>query len=536
MRSKNIHPLLLSFATALCLFFLTIPTAKAQSNVFPKWISTLPFAAGASAFAADPAGNVFAVGDYCPPTCTHPQAFVFKFDQTGKIIWKDWLSNSNFNATALDVGIDSESNVYVLFQLDQGGAQGSFVNSEVVTAKYTSSGVRQWINFLSSPSGFSNEPVKLAVSPSGNAYVLYNSINVAEPGQIAIMKYNTNGQLQWSSATGVGALPGNGISLKLDAVENSHVLASVDAPARVGVAIVNSNGLTIGSTDPFQFDGVGDFSVDADGHTYFVGSSAGSPAAIPSGPVVAKYSVDGTLIWYKTPPAEIGRIGSDPSGNTYLAYDSSDGLGLIKYDARGNQVWVSDYKDSSVIKGIEPAVLTLNSANQIYVTGAGALLGDITSQTLTAKFDSSGNEVWAIPYQNNSVISPTAMTIGGSGLFVLLNGTFVVDYVQDAAELTPSAVTFADQKVGTQSTAQTVTLTNTAEQDLVISSITESGSDFVLINNCPTVLAPKATCTISLTFTPTNVGNRTGTIAVRDDWAGSQTEPQTTTLSGTGTS
>ena len=220
----------------------------------------------------------------------------------------------------------------------------------------------------------------------------------------------------------------------------------------------------------------------------------------------------------------------------YLAYDSSDGLGLIKYDARGNQVWVSDYRDTSVIKGIEPAVLTLNPANQIYVTGTGALLGDITSQTLTAKFDSSGNEVWAIPYQNNSVISPTAMTIGGSGLFVLLTGTFVVDYVQDAAERTASAVTFADQKVGTQSTAQTVTLANTAEQDLVISSITESGSDFVLTNNCPTVLAPKATCTISLTFAPTNVGNRTGTIAVRDDWAGSQTDPQTTTLSGTGTS
>ena len=93
------------------------------------------------------------------------------------------------------------------------------------------------------------------------------------------------------------------------------------------------------------------------------------------------------------------------------------------------------------------------------------------------------------------------MTIGGSGLFVLLGGMFVVDYVQDAAELTPSAVTFPDQKVGTQSTAQTFTLTNTAEQDLVISSITESGSDFVLKNNCPSVLAPRATC-VRLKFEP----------------------------------
>jgi hypothetical protein len=106
--------------------------------------------------------------------------------------------------------------------------------------------------------------------------------------------------------------------------------------------------------------------------------------------------------------------------------------------------------------------------------------------------------------------------------------------VQDAAKLTPATLTFPNQVVGTQSSARSVVLKNTAEQSSAVSSITIDG-DFHQTNNCPATLAPGATCTISITFLPTAAGARTGTLTVHDSWAGSITNPQTTHLSGTGT-
>jgi len=86
----------------------------------------------------------------------------------------------------------------------------------------------------------------------------------------------------------------------------------------------------------------------------------------------------------------------------------------------------------------------------------------------------------------------------------------------------------------TQCIAQTVTLTNTSsEVPLIIKSIPVTG-DFHLTNNCPTTLAPGASCRLGITFTPTELGVRTGTLAVLDNWEGSEHSPQTAKLSGTG--
>src|SRR2546430_1025835 len=86
---------------------------------------------------------------------------------------------------------------------------------------------------------------------------------------------------------------------------------------------------------------------------------------------------------------------------------------------------------------------------------------------------------------------------------------------------------------------QNVTLTNTGNAALTISSIAASG-DFAETSAgataspiSPTTLAAGANCMISVTFTPTVVGARTGTLTVTDNAGGS---PQTVSLTGNGTS
>src|SRR5207302_1809782 len=104
--------------------------------------------------------------------------------------------------------------------------------------------------------------------------------------------------------------------------------------------------------------------------------------------------------------------------------------------------------------------------------------------------------------------------------------------------LTPTSVPFGNQRINTTSAAQTVTLTNSGSAALTISGITITGTnagDFGQTNNCPispATLAANGSCTISVTFTPTATGSRSGTLSVSDNATGS---PQTASLSGTGT-
>jgi hypothetical protein len=94
----------------------------------------------------------------------------------------------------------------------------------------------------------------------------------------------------------------------------------------------------------------------------------------------------------------------------------------------------------------------------------------------------------------------------------------------------PADLTFASRPVGTTSSTKVVTLTNKREVDLTGISIYVFG-DFSETNTCSSTLAVGAHCTISVTFTPSATGERTGAVVVSDNGSG---EPQSIELTGTG--
>ncbi len=115
--------------------------------------------------------------------------------------------------------------------------------------------------------------------------------------------------------------------------------------------------------------------------------------------------------------------------------------------------------------------------------------------------------------------SPQTVGLTGTGL------------TPPVVSLLPAGLRFATQLVGTTSTAQTATLTNTGSQAVAISSITASGA-FSETNNCPSSLSTSASCQIQVTFQPTAAGVSTGTLTVTDNAAKS---PQKVALAGMGT-
>jgi hypothetical protein len=107
----------------------------------------------------------------------------------------------------------------------------------------------------------------------------------------------------------------------------------------------------------------------------------------------------------------------------------------------------------------------------------------------------------------------------------------VTDPVAPAAFLSSASLTFLFQAIGTSSASQSVTLTNTGDAALSISSVAATAG-FAQTNNCGASVAIGAQCTLNITFSPTVAGAQSGTITITDSAALS---PQVINVSGTGT-
>jgi hypothetical protein len=110
--------------------------------------------------------------------------------------------------------------------------------------------------------------------------------------------------------------------------------------------------------------------------------------------------------------------------------------------------------------------------------------------------------------------------------------------VVSGVTLSPTKLSFGNVKVGKTGGPKNVTVTNSGSTAVTITSIAIGGAnagDFAQTNNCPispNTLGPGASCSASVTFTPTSTGKRTGTLQVNDNAGGS---PQQASLTGTGT-
>jgi hypothetical protein len=191
----------------------------------------------------------------------------------------------------------------------------------------------------------------------------------------------------------------------------------------------------------------------------------------------------------------------------------------------------------------EGFALAVNYDSDAYVTGQSTSTNNATGfDCVTLKFDYKGDLDWIAVYNGpgNGNDIGSGITFSGQNLYVVAQsvgsnkqpGWATIDYLQDAAVVTPASRTFASQKIGTTSAAQTVTLTNTYwGADLKIEGINANGP-FAQTNNCSSGLVPFGSCTITIKFHPTTTGVQSGSIAIYDQWAGS---PAIINLTGIGT-
>lgn len=119
----------------------------------------------------------------------------------------------------------------------------------------------------------------------------------------------------------------------------------------------------------------------------------------------------------------------------------------------------------------------------------------------------------------------------GSPQTVVLTGVGIA--VVPALTFSPPAPSFPATTQGTSSPPQAISVINSGNAFLQISSVSlggSSASQFSLTSNCAGSLAPAASCTASLVFSPVAAGQSAAMLTVTDDAPGS---PQSASISAT---
>jgi hypothetical protein len=524
---------------------------------------------GPSAVATDLAGNIYVV--------EQQDNVVKKLDTSGNITTFAGIENTGAGSYSGDngpasaanlsqpvsVAIDAAGNVYIS---DSGNGRIREVNAATgVITTFVGGQTGQYFN------GGTGAGVTL--SPGGIAFDLTGNLYIAEPTQNIVVKVAATGAatlfagLQTLGGPGTAGYNGDNI-LATTAELNAPTSVAVDRAGNIYIAdslnyrirTVNENAVpgmistvagngTKGDTgdggtstaaeitplsiainqadDLFISDGATLRKVDGQGNiSTFAGGGTGGlggPATSALLQTVGQPAIDNkgdVLLPLATTPEVLsaGPIGILQFGNQAVGTTSSP-LTLTVENTGNN------YLNFSQTTYTPTGTFTVTGGTCEGATDGGWQPGSTCTLTLTFTPTAVGAATATLSIPSNATASPASITLQG-------NGTAAAAPI---ASLSPSTLSFASTTVGTTTTAQTLTLSNTGNAVLNISGITLGGaapSDFAETTTCAATLAASATCSISVTFTPTSAASFTASVAVADNAAGS---PHTATLTGTGT-
>jgi Abnormal spindle-like microcephaly-assoc'd, ASPM-SPD-2-Hydin len=178
-----------------------------------------------------------------------------------------------------------------------------------------------------------------------------------------------------------------------------------------------------------------------------------------------------------------------------------------------------------------PQEISVKSAGQgVSITNSGTTPVSFTGASTTTAFAETSTCTATIPAGKSCTatvtFTPTAAgTATGTLTVKLSTGSQTVSLAGTGVRagswpttlsLSPSPMSFTGYVVG-DNPVQKLTVTNTSEDTIAILKVALSGDPSITeMSTCPADLAPRATCTISVTFTPMAQGTFTSTLTVTE--------------------
>jgi len=375
------------------------------------------------------------------------------------------------------------------------------------------------------PSGF-----VMKLNPSGSAlsYATFLGGQTDQPNQVLSLAVDSSGAayVAGSASAGWPTTPGAFQTVNADALYNDGFVSKLSPDGR---SLVYST--FFGGPGNDYITGV---AVDISGQATIVGYGPNPPGSATNCPpaslqnhlFISRFNAAGSALIYNASFCSqyVGGftdVALDSSGNAYAVGEPGDpsvfpltnpiqaylsgGLSgspdaVMKVDNAGAIVWATFF--GNVLPGINQRIAVDPSANAYVLNGTGPT-------TVNALQPNPG-----LPQDPTPFLAKIAPSLGAAVMVV-----------------SPRAVSFGDQLVGTSSASSDITVGNFGDATLSVASSISITGDFSQTNTCTAPIPGGQKCDVNVVFKPTTLGNRTGTLTVS---ASGQTT-QVIALTGNGT-
>ena len=216
-----------------------------------------------------------------------------------------------------------------------------------------------------------------------------------------------------------------------------------------------------------------------------------------------------------TSPQTVSLTGTGVQAVTLSA--SSLGFGAVFEGSTGSAKSVTLTNHAKTALTFTSIASTGDFAIASNTCGASIAGGATCNVGLTFSPTAAGARAGTLTFTDSASNSPQTVS---------LNGTSTLPVT-----ISPASLTFASVNVGTPTAPSIVTLTNHLATSLNISTIIATGDFAVASNTCGSSVGAGLKCTVGVTFTPTVVGTRSGTLTISYGAFGS---PSVVNLKGTG--
>lgn len=416
-----------SMRTLLLLSFLFLAPAS-QAQVWQEWVQAYNGSAAAGdlayAIAADPQGNILVTGE-SEGIGTMTDCVTLKYNAHGVLLWQARYDGpAGEDDQGYVVAADDSGNVYVA-----GASQGIGTGFDFLLLKYDPAGNLQWEVRYDGFGGYDRVRA-LTVDSAGGAIITGESESAGTDYDYATIRCNASGAVHWTARYDG---PGNGRdipnALFQDESGNLYVTgSSAGSGTQQDWATLKYNlqgelqwSARFNTTDDADDDAV-DLAVDSVGNVYVTGIGEGYGTRQDI--VIVKYNPQGQEVWsdhYNGPggaddvPNAV-RIAPDGdilvtgrSWSVETLYDYT----VIRYSPQGTRIRLDRFNGPQNYDW--PNGTVLDSSGNLYMTGFTN--GPHAADYYTIKVHPSGNLLWSITYSEPGSYTDLSngIALGGDG-------------------------------------------------------------------------------------------------------------------------
>jgi uncharacterized delta-60 repeat protein len=378
----------------------------------------------------DPNGNVYAFGQVDNGNADSDFA-VIKYNSSGVALWGNRYQGPARGAEIPgDMVLDNSDNLYIT-----GASMGNGSGSDFATLKYDLNGREQWRARYNGPAFLTDEAEKIKVDAAGNVIVAGNSLNNDGNYDMVTVKYSASGLFQWAKRYAGDAGGFDGVcGLEIDGSGNIYVGGTSDSLGALYDYFLIKYDPSGELMWTKRYNGPGNdgdmaqaMIMDRDENLYIAGWSVGDGTQVDFAAI--KYTTSGKREWaarWDDPAGsseEANDIAVDGDGNVFVA-GYSPGAGtdndftVVKYNMAGEQQWFITF-DGGENESDKADRIALDDHGDIYL--AGTINNE--KELAIVKYNSEGIKQWAESYQYFDYLHNTSKLIVDSAGHIYLGGT-----------------------------------------------------------------------------------------------------------------